>query len=202
MIAVIDYGVGNLHSLTSALDFIGSDWKVTNQKADLQACDKIILPGVGAFSPAMEKLSATGLIDTLCKEVSQDKPLFGICLGMQLLYERGFEYGTHQGLALVPGDVINMREIISPEIKVPHMGWNKLHFQKDSPLLKYIKPDDHVYFVHSFFVEINPYTVASASYDNANLTAITQNKNVYGTQFHPEKSGEVGINILKAFSEL
>lgn len=200
MIAVIDYGVGNLHSLTSALDFIGATWKVTNQKEDLKVSDRIILPGVGAFAPAIDKLNATGLVSTLLEEVEKGKPLFGICLGMQLLYERSFEYGEHRGLGLVPGDIIFMKELI--KAKVPHMGWNKLDFHKDSPILKYIKDGDYVYYVHSYFAHLNESTVASSLYDSINITGITQYKNVYGTQFHPEKSGDTGLNILKAFLEL
>lgn len=202
MIAVIDYGVGNIHSLVSALDHLGAKSKLTNCIDDLKNCDRIILPGVGAFKPAMEKLNATGLVPTIIEEVAKGKSLFGICLGMQLLYTHGLEYGEHKGLAFIPGDITSLKDDTTPETKIPHMGWNKLNFHTNSPLFKYIKNGDHVYFVHSYYAKSSEYTIASSVHGGVTITAITQNKNVYGTQFHPEKSGDVGINLLKAFIEI
>lgn len=199
MIAIIDYGVGNLYSLTCSLAHVGADAVVTSDEKVIRAADKIILPGVGAFADAKGKLSESGLIPVLDGEVASGKPLLGICLGMQMLFERSYEYGCHEGLGYVKGEVV--RFDLPAEMKVPHMGWNSLNLLKDSPITKYTKEGDFVYFVHSYYAAVGEYTVASANY-GVDCTAIVQNGNVFGTQFHPEKSGETGLNILRAFAEL
>ena len=200
MIAIVDYGVGNLFSLKSSLDYIGLESKITSDEKDLRDADKIILPGVGAFGDAKNKLESTGLIPII-KEEAEKKPLLGICLGMQLLLEKSYEFGEYEGLGFIPGDVVQFD--IPKEYKVPHMGWNALDFtQKDCPLFKYIKDKDYVYYVHSFYAKTEPEYVAATSNYAIDVTGVVWNKNVYGTQFHPEKSGEVGLNILRAFGEL
>ena len=200
MIAIVDYGVGNLFSLKSSLDYIGLESKITSDEKDLRDADKIILPGVGAFGDAKNKLESTGLIPII-KEEAEKKPLLGICLGMQLLLEKSYEFGEYEGLGFIPGDVVQCD--IPKEYKVPHMGWNALDFtQKDCPLFKYIKDKDYVYYVHSFYAKTEPKYVAATSNYAIDVTGVVWNKNVYGTQFHPEKSGEVGLNILRAFGEL
>ena len=201
MIAVIDYGVGNLFSLTSSLKYIGADVKITSDAADLKAADKIILPGVGAFEDAIGKLRATGLVETLNEEVKKGKPLMGICLGMQLLFDRSFEYGEFEGLGYIKGDIVYMKGRVDESLKVPQMGWNSLNIKKDDILTKYIKEGDYVYFVHGYYAtDCEESIVASTDY-SVEVPAIVRSGNVCGTQFHPEKSGEVGMGILKAFNE-
>ena len=202
MIAIVDYGVGNLFSLKSSLSMIGADAIVTGDADDLRAAEKIILPGVGAFEDAAKKLRATGLDAVVIEQAKAGKPLLGICLGMQMLFDRSFEYGEHKGLGLISGDVIDMRPKIPAELKVPHIGWNALIFkQPEHPLFRYIKEGDCVYFVHSFYgANCEKDTLATAEY-GAELTAAVGSKNVVGCQFHPEKSGRVGLNILRAFCE-
>lgn len=172
--------------------------------SDLNA-DQIILPGVGAFGDAAAKLKDSGLDKIIIEEVKKGKPLMGICLGMQLLFDEGYEYGCHKGLGLIPGKVISMKGVVPEDYKIPHIGWNSLLFpagREKSPIFKYINDGDCVYFVHSFFAsECNESTIASAEY-GALLTAAVSKENIYGCQFHPEKSGAVGLSILKAFSEL
>ncbi|NLI52962.1 MAG: imidazole glycerol phosphate synthase subunit HisH [Clostridiales bacterium] len=203
MIAIVDYGVGNLFSLKSSLSMIGAEAMVTGSAEDLRAAKKIILPGVGAFEDAANKLRATGLDAIVTEQAQAGKPLLGICLGMQMLFERSFEYGEHRGLGLLRGDVVDMRGRIPESLKVPHIGWNALRFrQPDHPLFRYIKEGDCVYFVHSFYAaNCEEATLATAEY-GAELTAAVGSKNVLGCQFHPEKSGRVGLNILRAFCEL
>ena len=201
MIAIIDYGVGNLFSLQSSLQCIGADTIVTSDADKIRAADKIILPGVGAFADAAEKLRALGLDTLLKEEAARGKPLLGICLGMQMLFERSYEYGEHQGLGLLKGDVIPMEGYIPKDLKIPHIGWNALTFTKESPLFRYVNEGDCVYFVHSYFATNSEESViATAEYGKA-LTAAVAYKNVMGCQFHPEKSGNVGLNILRAFCE-
>ncbi len=201
MIAIIDYGVGNLFSLQSSLQCIGADTIVTSDVDKIRAADKIILPGVGAFADAAEKLRALGLDTLLKEEAARGKPLLGICLGMQMLFERSYEYGEHQGLGLLKGDVIPMEGYVPKDLKIPHIGWNALTFTKESPLFRYINEGDCVYFVHSYFATNSEESViATAEYGKA-LTAAVAYKNVMGCQFHPEKSGNVGLNILRAFCE-
>ncbi|MBR5281033.1 MAG: imidazole glycerol phosphate synthase subunit HisH [Clostridia bacterium] len=203
MIALVDYGVGNLFSLKSSFDAIGESVLVTNKESDLKAADKIILPGVGAFGDAAKKLRETGLGEIVKFEAKGGKPLMGICLGMQLLLETGYEYGAHEGLGLIPGEVRPIQDVIPANYKIPHIGWNPLQFVGEpSPIFRYIQEGDCVYFVHSFYAtHCDASVIATAEY-GAPLTAAVAKDNVYGCQFHPEKSGEVGLKILKAFCEL
>ena len=202
MIAIVDYGVGNLFSLKCSLDAIGAEAVVTGDAAVLRNAGKIILPGVGAFEDAARKLQSTGLDTVIKEEAAAGKPILGICLGMQLLFEKSYEFGEHQGLGLIPGSVVPMAGFIPAELKIPHIGWNALRFQKSSPLFRFIREGDYVYFVHSYFAaHCDDCVIADSEYGQY-LTAAVQNKNVYGCQFHPEKSGTVGLNILKAFAQL
>lgn len=202
MIAVVDYGVGNLFSLVSSLKAVGADAVVTGDAGTIRQADKIILPGVGAFGDAAAKLRATGLDRVIVEEAKTGKPLLGICLGMQLLLERSFEYGEHEGLGLIEGDIVPISSVIPSDLKIPHIGWNALKFTENkSPLFKYINEGDHVYFVHSFYgANCEKNTIAVSEY-GTNLTAAVAKDNVMGCQFHPEKSGTVGLNILRAFCE-
>ena len=199
MIAVVDYGVGNLFSLSSSLSAIGAQAVVTGDAEVIRSADKILLPGVGAFEDAAKKLRESGLADVVCEEAKAGKPLLGICLGMQLLFERSFEYGEHSGLGLLHGSVVPMAGRIPEDLKVPHMGWNKLEFTKSSRLFAHIREGDFVYFVHSYFAADCPDSVSSVAEYGEKLTASVELGNIYGCQFHPEKSGQVGLNILKAF---
>lgn len=202
MIAIADYGVGNLFSLKSSFAAIGADVTVTGDRAEIEKADKIILPGVGAFGDASKKLFDSGLGEILINEAGKGKPIMGICLGMQLLFDKSFEYGEHKGLGLIHGNIKPIADVIPKNLKIPHIGWNALEFRKDSPINKYINNGDFVYFVHSFYAaDCDEFTVATAEY-GASLTATVQNKNVFGCQFHPEKSGETGLNILRAFTEI
>ncbi|MDR1589987.1 MAG: imidazole glycerol phosphate synthase subunit HisH [Oscillospiraceae bacterium] len=205
MIAIIDYGVGNLFSLKSSLSYIGRDAVVTGDPDEIASCDGVILPGVGAFGDAAAKLRAGGLDGTIKAQARAGKPLLGICLGMQLLFERGFEYGEHPGLGLIPGEVTPIEPVIPKGYKTPHIGWNGLDFplgRPRHPLFKYVKEGDSVYFVHSYHASrCEESIIASAEY-GAPLTAAAAHGNVCGTQFHPEKSGPVGLNILRAFCEM
>ena len=202
MIAIVDYGVGNLFSLQSSLKMIGAEAVVTGDAAVIAAADRIILPGVGAFGDAAAKLRAGGMDKAVIREAAAGKPLLGICLGMQLLFDKSYEYGQHEGLGLIRGNIIGMEGTIPPELKIPHIGWNALHLVGTHPLWKYIKNGDFVYFVHSFYgTDCAESVIATAEYGRE-LTAAVAQGNVMGCQFHPEKSGEVGLNILKAFCEM
>lgn len=203
MIAIVDYGVGNLFSLVSSFKRIGIDAIATSDAELIRRADRIVLPGVGAFSDAAKKLKESGLWQVVCKEAKEGKPLLGICLGMQLLFERSLEYGEYEGLGLIEGEVRPISERIPKGLKIPHIGWNALEFtEKKSRLFKYLKDGDFVYFVHSFSaVGCEKSTVAVAEY-GAPLVAAVEKGNVYGCQFHPEKSSEVGLNILRAFCEI
>ena len=203
MIAIIDYGVGNLFSLKSSLAAIGADAVVTADPEVIKSAEKIILPGVGAFGDAAAKLRESGMADLVKSEAASGKPLMGICLGMQLLLEKSFEYGCHEGLGLIKGEIRPITDVIPADLKVPHIGWNALCFKGEkSPIFKYINEGDHVYFVHSFYgAECDESVIATAEY-GATLTAAVAKDNVYGCQFHPEKSGDVGLRILRAFIEL
>ena len=202
MIAIVDYGVGNLFSLNSSLQMIGAESIVTADPAVLRSADKILLPGVGAFEDAARKLQDSGLGDLLKELAAEGKPLLGICLGMQMLFEKSFEYGEHQGLGLIPGNVRPIRDVIPADYKIPHIGWNALRMKGESPIFKYVKEGDCVYFVHSFYAaDCDADVIATVEY-GAELTAAVARGNVYGCQFHPEKSGNVGLNILKAFAEM
>ncbi len=201
MIAIVDYGVGNLFSLQSSFAAIGQEAVVTKDAAAIREADKILLPGVGAFRDAAAKLRATGLDAIVKEEAQKGKPLLGVCLGMQLLFERSFEYGTYEGLGLLEGNVKPIADVIPSSLKIPHIGWNALHLQKDNPLLSRIREGDHVYFVHSYYAADCEDSVIATTEYGAPLTATAAKDNVYGCQFHPEKSGEVGLNILRAFCE-
>ena len=203
MIAIVDYGVGNLFSLKSSFAAIGAEVTVTNDTAAIRAADKIILPGVGAFGDAAEKLRDSGLDKVIIEEASRGKPLMGICLGMQLLFEKSYEYGTHEGLGLINGSIRPIADVIPADLKIPHIGWNQLSFGDDKhPIFKYLKEGDCVYFVHSFYgAECEDSVIATTEY-GATLTAAVASGNVCGCQFHPEKSGNAGLSILKAFCEL
>ena len=204
MIAIVDYGVGNLFSLRSSLCFLGADVAVSGDESVLRAADQIILPGVGAFADAAEKLRASGLAQVVIEEAARGKPLLGICLGMQLLLERSLEYGEHRGLGLIPGDVVPMEPVVPSDYKIPHIGWNALHFpvgRPRSPVFKDIQEGNHVYFVHSYYADHCPAVTATTEY-GAILTAAVGRDNVFGCQFHPEKSGPVGLSILRAFCDL
>ena len=202
MVAIIDYGVGNLFSLESSFAAIGAQVTVTADKALLEKADCIILPGVGAFEDAAKKLRSSGLDKVLKELAARGKPLMGICLGMQLLFERSYEYGCHKGLGLLRGSVRPIRDVIPQDYKIPHIGWNGLIMKKESPLMKYVKDGDCVYFVHSYYAaDCDEAVIATAEY-GPELTAAVAADNVLGCQFHPEKSGEVGLKILKAFVEM
>jgi glutamine amidotransferase len=203
MIAIVDYGVGNLYSLVSSLRALELEAEVTRDPEKLRTAERIILPGVGAFGDAREKLDATGLVPVIRAE-AEKKPLLGICLGMQLLFERGWEYGEHPGLGLVPGEVGELRADLSdPALKVPHMGWNSLELRRDDPLFKYFRDGEYVYYVHSFYAKnCAASTLATSRYGNVDVTGVVRSGRVYGTQFHPEKSGDAGLRLLKAFGEL
>lgn len=202
MIAIVDYGVGNLFSLVSSFRAISVDAVVTSDRTVIEQADKIVLPGVGAFGDASDKLFSSGLAEVVIEQARKGKPLLGICLGMQMLLERSFEYGEHKGLALIKGDIRPISDVIPKELKIPHIGWNALKIlDKENKLFKYIKDGDFVYFVHSFYGADCPSVVATSEY-GAELTAVVAKDNVFGCQFHPEKSGDVGLRILKAFSEM
>lgn len=202
MIAIIDYGVGNLFSLASSLKAIGYETVVTGDADTIRKADKLILPGVGAFADAVEKLRASSLDSVVIEQAEKGKYLLGICLGMQMLFEKSFEYGEHSGLGLIKGSVVPMEGSLSKELKIPHIGWNALKFKKASPLFKYIKDGDCVYFVHSYYAENCDESLIATTEYGKELTAAVGKNNIFGCQFHPEKSGNVGLNILKAFCEM
>lgn len=202
MTAIIDYGVGNLFSLVSSFRKIGEDAVVTADADVLASADRIVLPGVGAFGDAIEKLRNSGLADALIAEIAKGKPVLGVCLGMQLLFEKSYEYGEHMGLGIIPGEVRPISDYVQ-DLKIPHMGWNALRFPGEKhPLFRYIEEGDHVYFVHSYCgVDCSVSTIADTEYGFP-VTAAVAKDNVMACQFHPEKSGEVGLAILKAFCEM
>ncbi|MCQ2457016.1 MAG: imidazole glycerol phosphate synthase subunit HisH [Clostridia bacterium] len=201
MTVIIDYGVGNLFSLTSSLASLGETVTVSRDADVIRSADRIILPGVGAFEDAAKKLRETGLVPVLEEQVKAKKPLLGICLGMQLLFEKSYEYGEHEGLGFIGGSVIPLAGAVG-ELKVPHMGWNALEFKRKHPLFKYVNEGDHVYFVHSYYAVGCEDSVVAVSEYGVAVTAAVAKDNVMGCQFHPEKSGEVGLKILKAFCEI
>ena len=203
MITIIDYGVGNLFSLSSSLNYLGLENKVSRDPEDLKKADHIILPGVGAYGDAIAKLRGSGMAEPLLEEARAGKPIMGICLGMQLLFDKSYEYGKHRGLGLIPGVMADLREDIPANLKVPHMGWNSLHLVRpENPLMANTREGDFVYFVHSFYVKgCGDALVAGAEYGVTVPGAVARG-NVYGCQFHPEKSGEAGLRILRAFAAL
>ncbi|MBQ7296301.1 MAG: imidazole glycerol phosphate synthase subunit HisH [Clostridia bacterium] len=203
MIAIIDYGVGNLFSLVSSFKAIGADAVITSDEAVIRKADKIILPGVGAFEDAAKKLKASGLDRAVLEKAAKGKPLMGICLGMQLLFNRSFEYGCHEGLGLIDADILPFEGKLDKSLKIPHIGWNALKINKtDCPLFKYINDGDHVYFVHSYFAEKDIAECAASAEYGIDFTACVWKDNIYACQFHPEKSGSVGLNILRGFCEI
>ena len=199
MTAIIDYGAGNLFSVKNALDFLGIENKITNSPDDLRSADRLILPGVGAFPDAMRMLNESGLVEVIKEEV-QKKPLLGICLGMQMLFEKGYEFGETDGLGLIPGSVKLMHP--AGELPVPHIGWNSLEFNEPCKLLDKCENGEYVYFVHSFAAECDSRSVAAYCDYGMKIPALVFEGNVYGAQFHPEKSGETGLNILRCFAAL
>jgi len=203
MIAIVAYGVGNLFSLQSSFAHIEQEAVVTSDPLVIDTADKIVLPGVGAFEDAAAKLRASGLDSVVCDQARQGKPLLGICLGMQMLFEKSYEYGEHKGLGLLQGSVVPMKGVLSADLSVPHIGWNALHLVNPTcPLFAHIQEGDFVYFVHSFFaVNCDDSLAATTEYD-IEMTAAVSKGNIFGCQFHPEKSGEVGLQILRAFSEM
>ncbi len=201
MIAVVDYGVGNLFSLCSSLKSVGADIYVGSDAAQLQAAEKIVLPGVGAFADAMAALRERGIDALLKEEAAAGKPIMGICLGMQVLFQKSYEYGEHEGLGLLQGEVIPMQGNISADLKIPHIGWNALEIKKQSALLQGVTSGDYVYFVHSFYASNCDSSIIATTDYGAQITAAVQKGNVMGCQFHPEKSGDVGMKILRAFCE-
>lgn len=203
MLAVIDYGVGNLFSLQCSLKKIGAEAVVTSDENVIKAADRIILPGVGAFGDAAKKLRSSGLVELITEEAKNGKPFLGICLGMQLLFEKGFEYGEHEGLGFLEGNVIPLENKIPENLNIPHMGWNALDFKGEkSPIFKYINDGDFVYFVHSYYATDCEDSIIATSEYGIPVTAAVGKGNIFGCQFHPEKSGDVGLKILKAFCEI
>ncbi len=203
MIAIVDYGVGNLFSLKCSFESIGADICVTSKPEMIASAERIVLPGVGAFEDAAKKLRASELDKVIINECGKGKPLLGICLGMQMLFERSFEYGEHEGLGLINGSIRPISDVIPKGLKIPHIGWNSLSFgEKKDELFKYINEGDFVYFVHSYYgAECTESTIATAEY-GAPLTAAVRSGNVCGVQFHPEKSEKTGLAILRAFCEI
>ena len=203
MIAIVDYGVGNLFSLASSVKSLGLEVTITRDAAELRAADHILLPGVGAFADAMDKLTATGLVPVL-KEETKHTPLLGICLGMQLLFDKSYEFGEHEGLGLIPGQVCPLAEdLTDPALKIPHIGWNALDITRpDDPLFRYVQNGEYVYYVHSFYAKDCAASTLATSEYSIPVTGAVRRGLVYGTQFHPEKSGDTGLRLLKAFAEL
>ncbi len=202
MIAIVDYGVGNLFSLISSFKAIGVEAVITGKENEIRNADKIILPGVGAFGDAIDKLRKTGLDKVIIDEVNNGKELLGICLGMQLLFEKSYEYGEHEGLGLIKGSIKPIADVIPSDLKIPHIGWNSLKFgENKSKIFKYLNDGDFVYFVHSFYGADCDSVIATTNY-GVDLTAAVGRDNVYGCQFHPEKSGDKGLDILRAFCEV
>ena len=202
MIAITDYGVGNLFSIKSSLDVIGAESVVTSDENVLRSADKIILPGVGAFRDARRKLSESGLDKVIIEEAKKGRPILGICLGMQLLFDKSYEYGEYEGLGLIKGEIRPIADVIGGGLSIPHIGWNPLIFKKKTPLFKYLNDGDCVYFVHSYYAANCTQSVTATAEYGCELTASAEEGNVYGCQFHPEKSGKAGLNILKAFSQM
>ena len=202
MIGIINYGLGNLFSLRSSFEAIGEDIIVTGDPKEMNACDRLILPGVGAFRDAASLLSETGLDEVIKKEASSGKPILGICLGMQLLLDMSYEYGEWKGLGLIPGAIRPIKERISEDLLIPQIGWNALKLYHDHPLFADTNEGDYVYFVHSYYADASPEHVIATTEYGAELTAAVARDNVIGCQFHPEKSGPVGLKILRRFCAL
>ncbi|MBQ3763890.1 MAG: imidazole glycerol phosphate synthase subunit HisH [Synergistaceae bacterium] len=202
MIAIVNYGVGNLFSLESSFNAINQNVKVTSSPHDLMNAERIILPGVGAFGDAAGKLFSSGLARLIIDEARKGKPVLGICLGMQLLFTKSYEFGEHDGLNLIPGEIRAISKVIPAGLKIPQMGWNSLAFTNYSPIYSRTPQDSYVYFVHSYSAFCDEKYITATTDYGAPLTASVQNGNVYGVQYHPEKSGSVGLDILRAFCEV
>ena len=203
MIAIVDYGVGNLFSLVCSFASIGQNAVATGDPDVIRSADRILLPGVGAFGDAIKKLRETGLADVVVEQTKKGVPILGICLGMQLLFDRSLEYGSYEGLGLIKGEIRPISEVIPCDLKIPHIGWNTLRVKNPtSPIMKYVGSDDCVYFVHSYHAVTEKDVLVATTEYGADITASVQQGNVFGCQFHPEKSGTVGINILRAFCEV
>ena len=202
MLAIVDYGVGNLYSLASSLGVLGVEYEVASEPARLREASHIILPGVGAFADAAEKLRQSGMWTAVLEEARRGKSLMGICLGMQMLFDKSYEYGEHAGLGLIPGEVCPLIDDIAPGLKVPHIGWNRLDVRRDDPLFRYFENGRHVYYVHSFYARhCEADTLATSDY-SIPVTGAVRRGSVYGVQFHPEKSGDAGLGLLRAFAEM
>ena len=207
MIAVIDYGVGNLFSLLSSLHYVGLDTKLTNDIEEIKNAKGIILPGVGAFRDAIGNLEKYGLKETLISEAKKGKTFLVICLGMQMLFEKSYEYGEYEGLGLINGTVEEIKKYIpeNSDLKIPHMGWNSLIINerfKDDKILKDVDNNEYVYYVHSYFAKTDMKNIVAYSEYGTKMPGIVKNENVYGMQFHPEKSGDTGLKLLKNWGEL
>ena len=202
MLAIVDYGVGNLYSLASSLGVLGVEYEVASEPARLREASHIILPGVGAFADAAEKLRQSGMWTAVLEEARRGKPLMGICLGMQMLFDKSYEYGEHAGLGLIPGEVCPLIDDIAPGLKVPHIGWNRLDVRRDDPLFRNFENGRYVYYVHSFYAKhCEADTLATSDYSMP-VTGVVRRGSVYGVQFHPEKSGDAGLGLLRAFAEM
>lgn len=202
MTAIINYGVGNLFSLESSFNAIGHEVKITSNPDDIRAAERIILPGVGAFGDAAEKLFSSGLADVLISEAQRGKPILGICLGMQLLFTKSYEFGEFDGLNLIPGEVRPIHNVIPKSLKIPQMGWNSLTFTNPSEIYSRTQKDSYVYFVHSYAAFCDERYITATTDYGVPLTASVQNGNIFGVQYHPEKSGNVGLDILRSFCEV
>ena len=198
MIAIIDYGVGNLGSVLNAFKYLGYEAKITSDKDEILSADKVILPGVGAFSDAMEAFKKRGFVEVIKEVIKRGTPILGICVGMQMLFEKSYEYGCHEGLGILKGSIIKFDD---KNFKVPQIGWNEINVLNDNPLLKGLDKK-YVYFVHSYHLDSSEFAIANTCYANCIYPSAVNYKNIYATQFHPEKSGEVGLQILKNFGEL
>lgn len=198
MIAIIDYGMGNLRSVQKAFEYLGNKAVITQQPSEIQKADKVVLPGVGAFRDAMQTIKQKGIDKVLYDVVEQKKPLLGICLGMQMFFEKSYEYGEHKGLGILQGEIIKLPE----NVKIPHMGWNSLYIKKKSPLFEGLSEEPYVYFVHSYHLQTEADIVSATTYYGKEIQVAAQKENVFALQFHPEKSGDVGLNILQNFGRL
>lgn len=198
MIAVIDYGMGNLRSVQKAFEYLGYKAVITQQPSEIQKADKVVLPGVGAFKDAMQTIKQKGIDKVLYDVVEQKKPLLGICLGMQMFFEKSYEYGEHKGLGILQGEIVKLPE----NVKIPHMGWNSLNIKKKSPLFEGLSEEPYVYFVHSYHLNTEADIVSATTYYGKEIQVAAQKENVFALQFHPEKSGDVGLNILQNFGRL
>ena len=206
-IAIIDYGMGNLKSVKKAFTALDLEAEITSNPESLLKADKVVLPGVGAFRDAIATLNESGMSDAIHEVIKKGTPFLGICLGMQLLFEKSYEYGAYKGLGVLPGEIVrfkpeNMRLANGESLKVPHMGWNNLEIVKPEPLFKNLKQQDCVYFVHSYYVETKADVVSCYTDYGTRIAVAAQKDNVFATQFHPEKSGPVGLKILKNFGGL